>query len=496
MSVRPGSRSLSLILAALLAAGSCSEHEPIVYSDQPAIQSVTPPNNAWNVPITARIQVTFNQDIEPASVTDSSFFIHGVVPGEITCNGRTTTFTPTYSLLYQHTYFVSVTADITTQSGESIKEGFTWQFTTLPQPPQITSFSPSFGYPGTVVTIHGTRFGPNLVKNYVFFSGVRAPLRSADTSTIVAVVPEGAVTGRIRVSSVNGLAISETDFTVIKTGEVWQVLPNIPTEMTLNDVAFNGERYVAVGNQGIALSSVDGVHWTRSYSGTDSRLNAVTWTGERFIAVGTDGKAITSILGSGWSSVPCDTTVVLNDVFGSDPVVAVGEGGVILALNKLQFQRSQNPRGQWLYGGGTLGNFHFAVGDHGTMLCIPANGVFGQWSPVALPTEEHLLDAASSHNLAVVTGYYGTILTSTDAYTWTEQSSGTTDHLGGITYDGVEFITVGTQGTVLRSRDGITWRVSNSGVSSSLNGVAGGTTRWVAVGDSGLIIITPPEPGL
>ncbi len=495
MSVRPGHHSLRLILAAALAVVGCSDHTIVTTTGQFAVERITPPDNGWNVPVTARIQVTFNQDIDPASVTDSSFFIHGNVRGEISCNGRTATLKPAYPLNYQQTYSVSITPDITARSGEAVKEGLTWQFTTLPEPPTIASFSPSFGYPGAVITIRGTRFGPNIFQNFVFFSGVRAALRTADSSTIVAVVPEGAITGRIRVSCVNGHATSATDFAIIKTGETWQVLDPSPTDLTLNDVAYNGERFVAVGNQGIAISSIDGVHWSRSYTGTDSRLNAVTWTGERFIAVGTGGKAITSIFGAGWFSVPCDTAVILNDVFGTSPVVAVGEGGAIVSLNRLQFQQGLFERGEWLYGGGFLGNYFFAFGHHGTMLRAPVSGVLGLWDPVETPTDEHLLDAANSPDLAVIVGYYGTILTSTDALTWAQATSGTAEHLGGITFDGHEFVSVGTGGVVLRSRDGTDWRMSNSGVATTLNGIAGSPARWVAVGDSGLIIITPPEPG-
>jgi photosystem II stability/assembly factor-like uncharacterized protein len=63
----------------------------------------------------------------------------------------------------------------------------------------------------------------------------------------------------------------------------------------------------------------------------------------------------------------------------------------------------------------------------------------------------------------------GTILTSTDATTWTSRTSGTTRRLTELTYANSIFIIVGESGTILTSSDGITWTARTSGTSNTLS---------------------------
>jgi hypothetical protein len=78
--------------------------------------------------------------------------------------------------------------------------------------PSITSFTPTSGPVGTVVTIHGTAFtGATSVK----FGGVAATSFAVNSATqITATVPVGAVTGKISVTTAGGTGTSSTSFTV------------------------------------------------------------------------------------------------------------------------------------------------------------------------------------------------------------------------------------------------------------------------------------------
>lgn len=53
------------------------------------------------------------------------------------------------------------------------------------------------------------------------------------------------------------------------------------------------------------------------------------------------------------------------------------------------------------------------------------------------------------------------------------------------------FVIVGTKGTVKTSQDGETWTEQDSGVAETLRGVAAGNTGFKAVGDNGRIISSP-----
>ena len=78
--------------------------------------------------------------------------------------------------------------------------------------PQMTSFDPSSGPVGTVVTINGVSLTQT---TKVTFGGVKATTFAVvSDSQLTATVPTGAVTGRIVITTKGGTAMSATDFTV------------------------------------------------------------------------------------------------------------------------------------------------------------------------------------------------------------------------------------------------------------------------------------------
>jgi uncharacterized repeat protein (TIGR03803 family) len=77
--------------------------------------------------------------------------------------------------------------------------------------PQITSFSPTSGPPGTSVVINGESFTG---ATSVTFGGVKGTLTSVSYTKITATVPSGAKTGKITVTTPGGTATSSGTFTV------------------------------------------------------------------------------------------------------------------------------------------------------------------------------------------------------------------------------------------------------------------------------------------
>src|SRR2546426_12341114 len=80
--------------------------------------------------------------------------------------------------------------------------------------PTIASFSPMSGLPGTRVTISGANFSvADLVDLSVLFNVTEAVVESVSATSIVAIVPLGATTGVLQVTTPAGTATSTSPFT-------------------------------------------------------------------------------------------------------------------------------------------------------------------------------------------------------------------------------------------------------------------------------------------
>ena len=84
-------------------------------------------------------------------------------------------------------------------------------FTVIP-PPALTGFTPASGPVGTTVTLTGTGF---IAPVSVSFAGTVAQTTLVSATSATAIVPAGAVTGTLTITTAGGAATSATSFTVI-----------------------------------------------------------------------------------------------------------------------------------------------------------------------------------------------------------------------------------------------------------------------------------------
>jgi hypothetical protein len=80
--------------------------------------------------------------------------------------------------------------------------------------PSISSFSPTRGAPGTLVTIQGSGFSE---ATGVYFNGISAAFVIQSDSVIVAETPPGDVDGPITVVTAGGAALSAAPFSALET---------------------------------------------------------------------------------------------------------------------------------------------------------------------------------------------------------------------------------------------------------------------------------------
>ena len=84
------------------------------------------------------------------------------------------------------------------------------------------------------------------------------------------------------------------------------------------------------------------------------------------------------------------------------------------------------------------------------------------YQTINLPVKTTIRDVIYGNGLFVAVGTIGTILTSTDGITWTQQVSPTTQNLNAVAYGNGLYVAVGDNGIIMTSTDGITWTEQTS----------------------------------
>lgn len=221
-----------------------------------------------------------------------------------------------------------------------------------------------------------------------------------------------------------------------------------------------------------------GVNW--SSSATTGVFRSVAWSGSQYAAVGDN--IITSPDAVAWTSR-------LNTV----PVPALSgvayKGGRFVAVGVTVTTACcfvGEPGGIRTSSSGTV-----LTTDNGITWTNQTSGTPAKLTSVTLSGSPLIISGPGSKFVTV--GEAGVILTSPTGSAWTSSSSGATDMLNGIAWSASQskFAAVGASGVVLTSPDGVTWGSNSSGTPNNLNGVAWCSNQFVAVGDVGTILTSP-----
>lgn len=103
----------------------------------------------------------------------------------------------------------------------------------------------------------------------------------------------------------------------------WMLRTGTITLQNLRSVAAGQGIWVAVGDSGVILRSVDGKFWERSASPTSSVLRKVLWTGKVFKAIGDSGVYLSSVDGKQWERSKIGNGLTLLDAVWSDTLKLV-----------------------------------------------------------------------------------------------------------------------------------------------------------------------------
>jgi hypothetical protein len=284
-----------------------------------------------------------------------------------------------------------------------------------------------------------------------------------------------------------------------------------------NAVVWSGDKFIAVGEDGVILTSQDGIDWVQKVSGTDAGLNNITSEGSVIVAVGQDGAVLLSTdHGESWTGRHSEDDINLHAVVVNDWQIVAGgryphtQGVFMMRSEDLgetwaaieSFPQTLHWTTDLVYAGGLfVAATDIPRSTGGTRVWVSVDGK--DWQDVVLmddPTAG-LYSILYDGNQFIVSGDYGAVFTSADGAYWTQPETpleeisylsavwtGSELRLaGGIAwwYWWVGEPRFGPLDVGLSSHDGgLTWSTFNIDGYFESRGMAWGNGRFVAVGQA------------
>jgi hypothetical protein len=259
------------------------------------------------------------------------------------------------------------------------------------------------------------------------------------------------------------VAVGNTDVWISTDGVNWEGVNRWDAPRRL---AWSGETIVAVGEKlsggPVILTSTDATEWTERDTPVSGRLWDVTWSGDQFVAVGDSGAIITSADGISWEKQTVD--------YGGQPPAQLrcvkwsGEETVALSTPDVPTALRSVSGTDWTFGSigpsdytGALdiawvdsASLFVSVGADGQIL-LSQNG--GLWLKAYSPTTSTLLGITWSGEQCVVVGFAGEIFTATGTLHWTQRFSGISDRLNQVAFSPDLCMWVGVGNQIVVSQD-------------------------------------------
>lgn len=285
------------------------------------------------------------------------------------------------------------------------------------------------------------------------------------------------------------------DFNTSLDGNVWSgPLVNPIHTGNLTAAAHGAGRYIIVGSKGRIITSASNLSsWSSAISPSGDRLQDVIFANNLFVAVGEHGTILTSVDGLNWSSQTGRASQDLDALaVGNGLAVAVGKSGTILhSTDGTTWNYSQAPGGASLHGVAYGDGKWVAVGDS-TNIFTSTDGWNwnAHWPGFSF---SYLKSVLYANNLWVAVGTNGQIITSPDALAWTKRTSPVSHDLNDVIYGNGTFVVVGDNNlqpdaTILTSPDGITWQDRSVSVGKNARGIGFANGLNVIALNDGMIL--------
>ena len=144
--------------------------------------------------------------------------------------------------------------------------------------------------------------------------------------------------------------------------------------------------------------------------------------------------------------------------------------------------------------GQSIGSFYSVAGTANETVAVGAMGSSGRiatrnnttgiWVVQDFATSSWFRDVIYANNQYVAVREGGSIMTSPNGLTWTNQVSPTTNDLMTVLWDGNQYLAAGKNGTILTSTDAQTWTNRTSGTTAFFHNISYSGSQYVAVGNN------------
>ena len=289
----------TIVLSIVVLFGACSEDDfQETTGVCPEVTATSPLNGETSVALNKVIAVTFNTEMNPTTINQSSFtIVNGTtnVLGTISYSGNTASFTPTVNLIANKTYIGKITTSVKDLNGNAMQQDYIWTFSTgTSLQPLVISTDPSSNATGVVLnkiitatfntamdpaTITGTTFtlkqGATSIAGLVSYSGTTAyfvPTLPLTANTIY--------TGTITTGAKNnvGVALMSDHVWSFTTGTI--TAPIVTSTDPLNNATGEplNKIITATFNMPMDPATITGTTFTLKI-GTSTVLGAVTYSG-------------------------------------------------------------------------------------------------------------------------------------------------------------------------------------------------------------------------
>lgn len=282
------------------------------------------------------------------------------------------------------------------------------------------------------------------------------------------------------------------------------------TPYNLLSVAYGSGQFVAVGEQGLQLTSTDGINWSQRLLANGS--NKVMFANDRFYAIG-QSDVFTSTDGLTWLSADhsasmCDTEVENDNylqhmAYGANRLLVTSSTGCMKAStdNGVTWTTAsaKTAESQEFLGLAFNGTEFTAISrENGPVYKFHTSADGESWTETITTGLTDPSAYTFAENLYVVTGATS-ITTSADGITWAEANytNAPTGYMGFVDHTGSDFFAVGRHLQLLLSADGTTWNnTAIDEITANFDYVFFTGTQYIAIADDGGVYTSDVGAGL